>query len=734
MQKKLSLKFIHIFVSSLLVIMALFFIGTQKPYIKEIEAAELDHPAFSFLQEGQYILDITYENGTGNRIIVYSKAISAPESDMAYTELAEYEIIEENGTVQILLDLEQGTHSVELAFENSERNLATEPGTFCRIQIQSVALENHDGYFLSALYIACAAIILLCGWTGTLRRYDRILLLAGIGLAASVPLFSDNLCKGDDLLYHITRLEGIYQGLQNGEFPVRINPLQSGGYGNLSPTMYPSLFLYPVAILRFFGVSAMLCYKVLLTAMNIATAFLSFYAVRAITGSEKSAWLMSVLYTFATYRLTNLYYRAALGESLAMVFLPLLLWGTYEIFYGQEKKWFLMVLGVTGVLESHVLSFEMCLIFLGIEGILWLIHSIAIKRENIKSRIMALLKAVFGTLCLNAAFLVPFLYYAGQDFQAFHMPMEVAGSGVYLTQMFQLFSPADGTNLLQGTAQGEMSLSVGLTLLAGVLIFLVQLVTDDAENVAARMGKHCLCYGVLCLLLASWICPWDKLQELPVFSVLAQSLQFAWRFLSPATLFLCAVSSVSVVWLEKKSNRFTVYGVILSLVIVSTCYYFDRITHDMAQSDDKMWLEGQQYSDGMYMYWEGNKFRALQLNYQSEDNAIKTAKGSAISYRNLDRQGNRLRFFLEQCGDADDYLVFPIYYYPGYEVRINGKITEGQVIDTRVACNMPQQPAEVMIRYKERPLFVAADLVSLFTVAAILWKKCLLIFHVAKKP
>lgn len=97
-------------------------------------------------------------------------------------------------------------------------------------------------------------------------------------------------------------------------------------------------------------------------------------------------------------------------------------------------------------------------------------------------------------------------------------------------------------------------------------------------------------------------------------------------------------------WLEKKSNRFTVYGVILSLVIVSTCYYFDRITHDMAQSDDKMWLEGQQYSDGMYMYWEGNKFRALQLNYQSEDNAIKTAKGSAISYRNLDRQGNRLRF------------------------------------------------------------------------------------------
>lgn len=70
--------------------------------------------------------------------------------------------------------------------------------------------------------------------------------------------------------------------------------------------------------------------------MNITTAFLSFYAIRNITRSERSAWIMSILYTFATYRLTNLYYRAALGESLAMVFLPLLLWGAYEVF--TEKK------------------------------------------------------------------------------------------------------------------------------------------------------------------------------------------------------------------------------------------------------------------------------------------------------------------------------------------------------------------------------------------------------------
>lgn len=166
---------------------------------------------------------------------------------------------------------------------------------------------------------------------------------------------------------------------------------------------------------------------------------------------------------------------------------------------------------------------------------------------------------------------------------------------------------------------------------------------------------------------------------------------------------------------------------VLLLVITSTGYYFDKTAHDMKQTADKMELEGQMYSDGMYMYWDGDSFKALQLNYQVEDNRIRTEKGSEIRYCDLIRQGNRIQFQLEKCGSEDDFLVFPIYYYPGYEVYVDGNTVEIMEINTRVACRMPSAAAEVFIRYRERPVFIAADFISLLVVS-------LLIFHIAKRP
>ena len=49
----------------------------------------------------------------------------------------------------------------------------------------------------------------------------------------------------------LARINGIYEGLRTGQFPVQINPVQLGGYGYLPGSMYPQLFLYFPAILKF---------------------------------------------------------------------------------------------------------------------------------------------------------------------------------------------------------------------------------------------------------------------------------------------------------------------------------------------------------------------------------------------------------------------------------------------------------------------------------------------------
>lgn len=281
-----------------------------------------------FLKAGDYEIKIIYSDASeGNCAVASSELVTDSENHMG-VEFARTELRAGIRDVAVLnIHLEQGTFGLRIWPEQPEQ-------CFEEVCIQRVQLLDMDHGFLFGICILSALCIALLGWYVPVDKYKNAAALIGIGLIATIPLFSDFLPEGHDLRFHLARLEGLYQGLRNGEFPVRLNPMQAKLFGNLTATMYPQLFLYPAVLPRFLGVSVMLCYKLLAAGMNVATAMLTFYGVRRITGSVKTAYIASVLYTFSLYRLIDTYLRAALGEALAMVFLPLALWGIYEILWG----------------------------------------------------------------------------------------------------------------------------------------------------------------------------------------------------------------------------------------------------------------------------------------------------------------------------------------------------------------------------------------------------------------
>ena len=61
------------------------------------------------------------------------------------------------------------------------------------------------------------------------------------------------------------------------------------------------------------------------------------------------------------YRLANIYVRATLAESVAMVFFPLLIWALYEVLVRDEKKWPLLAAAMTGIFLCSVI---VCLRFM----------------------------------------------------------------------------------------------------------------------------------------------------------------------------------------------------------------------------------------------------------------------------------------------------------------------------------------------------------------------------------
>ncbi|MBR0357930.1 MAG: hypothetical protein IIX37_01165, partial [Selenomonadaceae bacterium] len=232
------------------------------------------------------------------------------------------------------------------------------------ISIHSVQLESRDHYLLAAICLLGAFLTFYLGLCVSTDKYLEPVIVLGMAVLASVPIFTDFITTGHDLEFHVGRLEALAQGLMAGEFPVYLGSTEMAGFGTLSATMYPKLFLYPIAALRLVNISLMTCYRILIVGINIISAFTAYYSAKRIFKSSKLAFWTSLLYVFSIYRLANVYLRAAIGESLAMAFLPLVIWGMYEVLWGDEKKWYILALGVGSVLQSHVLSSEMCAVFL----------------------------------------------------------------------------------------------------------------------------------------------------------------------------------------------------------------------------------------------------------------------------------------------------------------------------------------------------------------------------------
>ena len=148
-----------------------------------------------------------------------------------------------------------------------------------------------------------------------------------------MPLFIQAFAQADDVCYHLLRIEGLKDGMLDGQFPVVIFPEALAGNGYLN-SMYPYLFLYIPAFLRLLGVSLALSYKTLIFLANIATVAVIYKVLKSMTPSRYACILGTALYILLPYRFTNIYARGALGETLALTFLPLIIGGFLPCAYG----------------------------------------------------------------------------------------------------------------------------------------------------------------------------------------------------------------------------------------------------------------------------------------------------------------------------------------------------------------------------------------------------------------
>ncbi len=422
-----------------------------------------------------------------------------------------------------------------------------------RIRTASIGVR-HFVFEIGIFFLLLDCLLAVYVWKDRIfekeqKQFDVKILLLLI-ILCSLPLTVNYLFgNAHDLKFHLTRIEGIKDGLQNGVFPVKIQSNWLGGHGYAVSVFYGDVLLYIPAILRFFGISIQASYNFYVLFIHTLTVWIAYHCFTKMS-DRKTGLLCTIVYSFNIFRLYDIYTRAAVGEYTAMTFMPLVMYGLWKVYKlpaeskEHGRSWITITIGCLGIFLSHMISTEMTALFVILTAlILW-------KKTFDKKNFMVLLKAVVATVLLSLWFLVPFLDYMMSGTYAINAPdryepYRLEDKGGFPVQLFMTDYSVMGTSggiATRGVAD-NMPYTIGL---ASILILIAWFLFCAGKKERSKSERKEEYLAVLLCVLSLWLTmcffPYTWLvSKIPILKFPVHGLQFSWRFF--------AISSVLFLWL-----------------------------------------------------------------------------------------------------------------------------------------------------------------------------------------
>ena len=549
------------------------------------------------------------------------------------------------------------------------------------------------------------------------RRYAVPLVLAGIALLASLPLFSNYLYFGHDLDYHLQRITAMAAELSYGQFPVRLTTDSLNGYGYANPLCYCELFLTLPALLYNAWLPLRTCYQVYIFAVTLATAAIAYYSFGTITASRKLGLLGAGLYTLSCYRMVCIYVRAAVGEYTAIAFLPLILAGLYNIYTTEKPRfaqWASMAFGMAALVQCHLLSCELIALLLVVFCLLRLCETLR------PARLLAWLKAALLALALSAWYFFPFLISTREINLMVNGPLigKIQGQGTYLVQLFSPFGCGYG-----GTADGtsnDMTLTLGLPLAAGFMLVIYCLLRRERwrQQETLRRMQTAFGFAMLTLVLSLRVFPWDGVQNWlgRAAGKMAGMFQYPWRFLSLATVLLCLAVLLAVQLLQEKNVRLAkgAAAALAACALLTVGVVQTQITTGMSEQAYNVFLNRQPNAAtgvGEYLIDGTSGYETIWAQPKPGSEELQL-----LSY---EKRGGKAYLTVENDGDAADISV-PIFNY-GHYYAVDEATGDAYALGTgenaRITLNIPAgYTGTIVIAYHAPVYWRAFELVSLLAL------------------
>lgn len=558
-----------------------------------------------------------------------------------------------------------------------------------------------------------------------INKRMHCLALFGMTALASLPSFASFSLFGHDIEFHLNRLCAVAEELKNLQFPVRMQSTTLNGYGYATSLFYSDLFLYIPAAMVAIGLPVYLCYNFYVCSVTFFTVYVSYKSFNGIFKDDKIAMVGSFLYTVSAYRLINVYIRAAMGEYTAMIFLPLVLLGIWNFVNIKGKlnvkEYLPLVLGITGLVECHILSCEMVAEF----GLLFLVFNL--KRFMNKDSLISFGKVILWCVGLNLFFLVPFLCSYGMDLDVKTRELEAVGaSTLYPLQIFNIFVEYSTKAGIVGPI-GGMPMAVGGALLIGLLSFVVLMMHREQwklkEIKAYIYGKKILVYSVVALFMVSSWFPWKYMHYLgsTLHRLLCQ-VQFAWRYLGIATvllvtLFLCVMKALIIK--EKKREALVLAAIVMGISSITVAYMF------VGSYNNGKAVYANTYQDvgNDNIGWKEYVLQGTDTEKYSEANFAIVSEGSNEFKKEIVVEHGKRSINIKT--DAMSTVTFSVIAYDNYIVYDQNTKKEYQVTknkDNLIEVVLPEAyEGTLVLEYQVPLLWRFSEIITLLTIIGLVF-------------
>ncbi len=158
----------------------------------------------------------------------------------------------------------------------------------------------------------------------SIPKLSEFVLVAASTLPIFYPLLDPRFYWSHEKAYPLLRLAAFHQNVISGNPFCRWFPDFARGFGLPIMEFFPVFPLYVAEIFRLAGFSTINSLKLLIVAMTFFAAWGAFLLGNELWG-KSGGYITSVLFSYAPYKLVNLYVRGDLNEYMAMALLPWIL-------------------------------------------------------------------------------------------------------------------------------------------------------------------------------------------------------------------------------------------------------------------------------------------------------------------------------------------------------------------------------------------------------------------------